>query len=84
MKLLVLAAGIGSRFGGAKQIIEVGPNGETLLEYSIYDARKAGFDEIIFLIRPDIEADFRSNILSRLPSDLRYSLAYQTLDFPIG
>ncbi len=81
MKLLVLAAGIGSRFGGAKQIIEVGPNGETLLEYSIYDARKAGFDEIIFLIRPDIEADFRSNILSRLPSDLRYSLAYQTLDF---
>jgi len=80
MKLLVLAAGIGSRFGGVKQVTGVGPNGETLLEYSIYDARRAGFNEVIFLIRPEIEADFRSNVLSRLPSDMRYSLAYQTLD----
>ncbi|HAL93759.1 MAG TPA: nucleotidyltransferase, partial [Spirochaetaceae bacterium] len=73
MKLLVLAAGIGSRFGGVKQVTGVGPNGETLLEYSIYDARRAGFNEVIFLIRPEIEADFRSNVLSRLPSDMRYS-----------
>ncbi len=78
MKLLVLAAGIGSRFGGVKQVASVGPRGETLLEYSLYDARRAGFDEVVFLIRPDIEEDFRASILTRLPSSLEYSLAYQT------
>jgi len=78
MKLLVLAAGIGSRFGGVKQVAGVGPRGETLLEYSLYDARRAGFGEVVFLIRPDIEADFKATIAARLPSSLRYSLAYQT------
>lgn len=78
MKLLVLAAGIGSRFGGVKQVAGVGPSGETLLEYSLYDARSVGFDEVVFLIRPDIEADFRASILARLPASLNYALAYQT------
>lgn len=78
MKLLILAAGIGSRFGGVKQVAGVGPDGETLLEYSIFDARHAGFDEVVFLIRPDIEEDFRASILARLPPSLAYSLAYQT------
>ncbi len=78
MKLLVLAAGIGSRFGGVKQVVGVGPRGETLLEYSLYDARRAGFDEVVFLIRPEIEADFRAAIAARLPSSLACSIAYQT------
>jgi hypothetical protein len=78
MKLLVLAAGIGSRFGGAKQVMEVGTHGETLLEYSLFDALRAGFNHIVFLIRPEIEEDFRLNILARLPASIPYSLAYQT------
>jgi len=77
MRLLVLAAGIGARFGGVKQVVGVGPRGETLLEYSLFDARRAGFDHIVFLIRPEIEADFKANILSRLPASVSYSLAYQ-------
>lgn len=73
----MLAAGIGARFGGVKQVVGVGPRGETLLEYSLFDARRAGFDHIVFLIRPEIEADFKANILSRLPASVSYSLAYQ-------
>lgn len=78
MKLLVLAAGIGSRFGGIKQIAGVGPANETLLEYSLFDARRAGFDHVVFLIRPEIEGDFKKQIIARLPSSLLYSFAYQT------
>ncbi|MEN6499277.1 MAG: hypothetical protein ABFC65_01925 [Rectinema sp.] len=80
MKLLVFAAGIGSRFGGVKQLIGVGPYDETLLEYSLFDALHAGFDHFVFLIRPEMEEDFRTGILARLPASLSYSLAYQTLD----
>ncbi|MHB0855051.1 MAG: nucleotidyltransferase family protein [Rectinema subterraneum] len=78
MKLLVLAAGIGSRFGGIKQLAPVGPNGETLLEYSLFDALRAGFSEIVFLVRPEIEEDFRTMVLSRLPASVQWQLAYQT------
>lgn len=78
MKLLVLAAGIGSRFGGVKQLAAVGPGGETLLEYNLYDALRAGFDSIVFLIRKEIEEDFMDVILRRLPKDLPYELAYQS------
>ena len=78
MKLLVLAAGIGSRFGGIKQLAKVGPNGETLLEYSLFDALRAGFSEIVFLVRPEIEEDFRTMVLSRLPASMRWQFAYQT------
>jgi hypothetical protein len=82
--LLVLAGGIGSRFGGVKQVEAVGPRGETILEYSIYDALQVGFSEILFLIRSSIEADFRERILSRLPSGLPYRLVYQELDSLVG
>jgi len=85
MTLLVLAAGMGSRFGGLKQMEGFGPNGETILEYSLYDARLAGFTEFVFVIRRDLESEFRERILSRLPSDLKVRLCYQELsDLPEG
>ena len=80
MKLLVLAAGLGSRFGGVKQLASLGPDGETLLEYNLYNAAEAGFDGIVFLIRKEIEEDFRETILSRLPRKLKVELAFQSTD----
>lgn len=80
----MLAAGMGSRFGGLKQVEAVGPRGESLLEYSIYDALEAGFDEIFFLIRSGIEADFRDRVLSRLPRGLRCGLLFQEIDSLVG
>lgn len=80
MKLLVLAAGLGSRFGGIKQLVAVGPAGETLLEYNIFNAIEAGFDSVVFLIRKDIEQDFARLVLSRLPADLPLELAFQATD----
>jgi NDP-sugar pyrophosphorylase family protein len=79
-KLLVLAAGMGSRFGGIKQIAGVGPSGETVLEYSVYDALEEGFDEVVFLIRREIEADFINLILPRLPRRATSRLVFQELD----
>ncbi len=80
MKLLILAAGIGSRFGGIKQIAGVGPCGETLLEYNLFDAARAGFDEAVFLIRREIEADFKETVLARIEGRMPVRLAYQSLD----
>ena len=61
--LVVMAAGLGSRFGGGiKQLEPVGPNNEIIMEYSIYDAMKAGFDKVVFVIRRDIEEDFRQSV----------------------
>ena len=57
--LVVLAAGMGSRYGGLKQIDPVGPSGETVLDYAVYDARRAGFTRVVFVIRQDFEALFR-------------------------
>ena len=58
--LIIMAAGIGSRFGGGiKQLEKMGPNGEIIMDYSIYDAVEAGFDKVVFIIRKDIEADFK-------------------------
>ena len=59
LTLVVMAAGIGSRYGGLKQIDPVGPSGEVVLDYSVYDALRAGFDRVVFIIRKDIEAAFR-------------------------
>lgn len=59
ISLIILAAGIGSRFGGIKQLSRIGPNGETIIDYSLYDAHEAGFKKVIFIIRGEIEADFR-------------------------
>lgn len=65
--LVILAAGIGARYGaGVKQLAPVGPNGELIIDYSIHDAIAAGFDKIVFIIRKDIEADFREVIGTRI------------------
>ena len=66
--LFLLAAGMGSRYGGLKQLDGLGPNGETIMDYSIYDAIKAGFGKLVFVIRKDFEQDFREKILSKSPS----------------
>jgi dTDP-glucose pyrophosphorylase len=78
--LLVLAAGMGSRYGGLKQLDPVGPGGETLLDYSVYDALRAGFDRVVFLIRRDIEKDFRAQIGSRYAGKIAVDYAFQQLD----
>ena len=78
--LLVLAAGMGSRYGGLKQLDPVGPGGETLLDYSVHDAIRAGFDRVVFLIRCDIENDFRSQIGSRYTGQIAVDYAFQQLD----
>jgi len=78
--LVVLAAGMGSRYGGLKQIDRVGKNGEVLLDYSAYDALRAGFEKIVFIIRSDIEKDFREIVLSRMGKKVNYDLAMQNAD----
>ena len=78
--LLVLAAGMGSRYGGLKQLDPVGPRGETLLDYSVHDAMRAGFDQVVFLIRRDIEKDFRTQIGARYEGKIDVGYAFQQLD----
>ncbi|OGV50262.1 MAG: nucleotidyltransferase [Lentisphaerae bacterium GWF2_52_8] len=78
--LLVLAAGIGSRYGGLKQIDPVGPNGEIIIDYSIYDAIRAGFGKVVFVIRRDIEAAFKECISSRFAGRIPIDYAFQELD----
>ena len=80
--LVIMAAGIGSRFGGGiKQLEPVGPKGEIIMDYSIYDARKAGFEKIVFIIRKDIEDDFRDIIGRRIEKQgIEVEYAYQELD----
>lgn len=78
--LLVLAAGMGSRYGGLKQIDPIGPNGEIIIDYSIYDAVKAGFGKVVFVIRKDIEDTFKKHIGSRFEGIIPVDYAYQELD----
>lgn len=79
--LVIMAAGIGSRFGGGiKQLEPVGPNGEIIMDYSIHDAIEAGFDNIIFIIRKDLEKDFKEVIGDRIEKICDVSYAYQELD----
>lgn len=77
--LVILAAGMGSRFGGLKQVQPVGPHGELIIEYSIFDALRAGFDRLVLVIRKDIEADFRATIGRRLESRMAVEYVYQEL-----
>lgn len=77
--LLVMAAGVGSRYGGLKQIDPVGPNGEIVIDYSIYDAKRAGFGKVVFVIRKDIDADFREAIGNRIAKQIPVEYAYQEL-----
>ncbi|MGI6664597.1 MAG: nucleotidyltransferase family protein [Christensenellaceae bacterium] len=76
--LAVLAAGLGARYGGIKQIAPVGPNGETLLHYAIFDALEAGFEKIVFIIKRDIEADFKE-VIGR-PTEAKCEVAYAYQD----
>ena len=78
--LLLLAAGMGSRYGGLKQLDGLGPNGETIMDYSIYDAINAGFGKIVFVIRKDFEQDFREKILSKYEGHVPVELCFQSLD----
>lgn len=78
--LFLLAAGMGSRYGGLKQLDGLGPNGETIMDYSIYDAIKAGFGKLVFVIRKDFEQDFREKILSKYENHIPCELVFQALD----
>ena len=79
--LVVMAAGIGSRFGGGiKQLEPVGPNGEIIMDYSIYDAMAAGFDKVVFVIRKDLEKDFKEVIGNRIEKVVEVAYAYQEVD----
>ena len=79
--LVVMAAGIGSRYGaGIKQLAKMDENGYTIIDYSIYDAKEAGFDKVVFIIRPDIKKDFKEIIGDRISKIIEVDYAYQTLD----
>ncbi|HTV40523.1 MAG TPA: sugar phosphate nucleotidyltransferase [Candidatus Sulfotelmatobacter sp.] len=78
--LLVLAAGMGSRYGGLKQIDPIGANGETIIDYSIYDAMRAGFGNVVFVIRRDIEEQFRQFVGSRFEKKIAVEYVFQELD----
>ena len=84
--LVVMAAGIGSRFGGGiKQLVPVGPSGEIIMDYSVYDAIQAGFDKVVFIIRKDLEKDFREIIGNRMEKIVETAYAFQELDdLPAG
>lgn len=83
--LVILAAGMGSRFGGLKQVQPVGPHGELIIEYSAYDARRAGFDRLVLVIRRDIERDFREAIGRRLETHFNVEYVFQEIsDLPAG
>ena len=78
--LLVLAAGMGSRYGGLKQIDPVGPAGETIIDYSIFDAMRAGFGKLVFVIRKDIEQQFREIVGARFEKRIAVEYVFQELD----
>ena len=75
--LFLLAAGMGSRYGGLKQLDGLGPNGETIMDYSIYDAIQAGFGKIVWVIRKDFEEQFRTQILAKYEGQVPCELCFQ-------
>ena len=78
--LLILAAGMGSRYGGMKQVDAFGPSGETITDYSIYDAVRAGFEHFVFVISPKMEEDFKTNYIKKFPSHLKVDYVIQSLE----
>ena len=83
--LLVMAAGMGSRYGGLKQLEAVGPGGETIIDYSVYDAIRAGFNKVVFIIRKDFEQEFTSQITDKYAGKIQVEFAFQDLhDLPDG
>ena len=84
MTLLILAAGMGSRFGGLKQIEPMGPNGDFIIDYSVYDAKKAGFNKIIFVIKEEMYDDFKNTIGKRVEGKIEVEYVFQKMnDVPI-
>lgn len=81
--LVILAAGMGSRYGGLKQIDGVGPAGEAIIEYSIYDAIRAGFGKVVFVIREDIETAFKAKFANKFDDKIEIAYAFQAVDTPI-
>jgi len=79
MTLLVMAAGMGSRYGGLKQLDEVGPSGETIIDYSVYDAIKSGFSKVVFIIRKDFEDEFKSKISNKFSDDIQVEFVFQDI-----
>ena len=83
--LVVMAAGMGSRYGGLKQIDSVGIHGEIIIDYSLYDAYQAGFRKVVFIIKEEIEAEFKKIIGDRISEIMEVQYAYQNLDnLPAG
>ena len=83
--LIIMAAGMGSRYGGLKQMDPVGNHNQVILDYSIYDARRAGFETVVFVIKPEIEADFKALVGRRLEKELDVKYVYQRRDdLPAG
>lgn len=80
LTLVVLAAGMGSRYGGLKQLDPMGPNGETIMDYSVFDAVRAGFNRVVFVIRRDFEAEFKERIGKKYEKLLKVDYAFQQLD----
>jgi dTDP-glucose pyrophosphorylase len=78
--LLVLAAGMGSRYGGLKQLDGVGPNGETIMDYSIFDAIRAGFGKVVYVIRHDFEEEFKKHIISKYKDHIKVETVFQSKD----
>ncbi len=78
--LVVLAAGMGSRYGGLKQIDPVGPNKELIIDYSLYDAKRAGFEKVVFIIKHEIEEDFKRAIGNRVEKNIEVAYAFQQLE----
>lgn len=80
LTLVVLAAGMGSRYGGLKQVDPMGPAGETVLDYSVFDAIRAGFDRVLFIIRRDFETEFRAAVGARFEGRVKVDYVFQSLD----
>lgn len=78
--LFILAAGMGSRYGGLKQLDGVGPSGETIMDYSVYDALRAGFGKIVFVIRHDFEDEFREKVISKYEGHVPVEVVFQDID----
>lgn len=85
MTLLILAAGMGSRFGGLKQMEPMGPNGEFIIDYSVYDAKKAGFNKIVFVIKEEMYEDFKNTIGKRVEDKIDVEYVFQKMeDIPVS